>query len=110
MERAERNKTDSATLKLLSELKEDSKKANELRDQESRLASLCLTYSFLSRDFNTQNLPCRGINRFRGRACGLHLDMHCGRYLLDALWENGKKQSTIQWNPDLSNPRIFKTP
>lgn len=37
-ERAERNKTDSATLKLLSELKEDSQKANELRDQESRLA------------------------------------------------------------------------
>lgn len=35
-ERAERNKTDSATLKLLSELKEDSQKANELRDQESR--------------------------------------------------------------------------
>ena len=38
LERVERNKTDSATLKLLSELKEDSKKANELRDQESRLA------------------------------------------------------------------------
>lgn len=37
-ERAERNKTDSATLKLLSELKEDSQKANELRDQESRWA------------------------------------------------------------------------
>ena len=36
LERAERNKTDSATLKLLSELKEDSQKANELRDQESR--------------------------------------------------------------------------
>lgn len=38
LERAERNKTDSATLKLLSELREDSQKANELRDQESRLA------------------------------------------------------------------------
>ena len=37
LERAERNKADSATLKLLSELKEDSQKANELRDQESRL-------------------------------------------------------------------------
>lgn len=36
LERAERNKTDSATLKLLSELKEDSEKANELRNQESR--------------------------------------------------------------------------
>ncbi|XP_015770493.1 PREDICTED: citron Rho-interacting kinase-like [Acropora digitifera] len=36
LERAERNKSDSATLKLLSELKEDSQKANELRDQESR--------------------------------------------------------------------------
>lgn len=36
LERAERNKTDSATLKLLSELREDSQKANELRDQESR--------------------------------------------------------------------------
>lgn len=36
LERVERNKTDSATLKLLSELKEDSQKANELRDQESR--------------------------------------------------------------------------
>ncbi|CAH3013773.1 unnamed protein product [Porites evermanni] len=36
LERAERNKTDSATLKLLSELKEGSQKANELRDQESR--------------------------------------------------------------------------
>ncbi|KAJ7374104.1 hypothetical protein OS493_009436 [Desmophyllum pertusum] len=36
LERAERNKTDSVTLKLLSELKEDGEKANELRDQESR--------------------------------------------------------------------------
>ncbi|XP_022780494.1 citron Rho-interacting kinase-like [Stylophora pistillata] len=36
LERAERNKSDSATLKLLSELKEDSQKANDLRDQESR--------------------------------------------------------------------------
>lgn len=39
LERAERNKSDSATLKLLSELKEDSQKANELRDQESRLVN-----------------------------------------------------------------------
>ena len=42
LERAERNKSDSATLKLLSELKEDSQKANELRDQESRLVNLVI--------------------------------------------------------------------
>lgn len=36
LERADRNKADSATLKLLSELKEDSQRATELRDQESR--------------------------------------------------------------------------
>ena len=36
LERVERNKTDSATLKLLSELKEDSRKADQLRDQESK--------------------------------------------------------------------------
>jgi len=54
LERAERNKTDSATLKLLSELKEDSQKANELRDQESRLADKQSSkkISLLLRNFN----------------------------------------------------------
>ena len=42
LERADRNKADSATLKLLSELKEDSQRATELRDQESRLVASVL--------------------------------------------------------------------